>query len=417
MKRRARRNAPRHARLQLILAVAAIAAAVALPVVLISVGGGVSAHELANLENVGYQIVVTPETENGITDAHNATKELLGVSSITAACPVLNVEVYAGRPDGSLSSALAEGVIPDQFLATLGPAGNGLYPNPLPLGDPTDSLHFDNGTYRGPANDSVIVASSYDSGAFRVGDPILISPNSNASQGTVFRVTGTFQSSQSVLSPTSAFQLLLPLSDLQVLTGYGPSPPAAVPDAANSILVSVTGTVARDPAALAQVESAIQRQPDISPYYSVSALSSEAQQLQAASGVLTGFYLALSAVGLTVGLLFLALVLLRRVEANRRSIGIRRAIGLPGRSIAGGILAEGLGISLAGAAFGLVGGYVVVGSLARWSTAEVKEAASLAIFNPVLLGEIVAGVAALSLLASGVATRSALRLDIVEALR
>jgi len=49
----------RHLRLQVVLAIAAVGAAVALPVVLVSVGGGVSAHELANLENAGYQIVVS----------------------------------------------------------------------------------------------------------------------------------------------------------------------------------------------------------------------------------------------------------------------------------------------------------------------------------------------------------------------
>ena len=47
----------RHVRLQSVLAVAAIAAAVALPVVLISVGGGVSSHELSEIQNAGYRIV------------------------------------------------------------------------------------------------------------------------------------------------------------------------------------------------------------------------------------------------------------------------------------------------------------------------------------------------------------------------
>ena len=56
-----------------------------------------------------------------------------------------------------------------------------------------------------------------------------------------------------------------------------------------------------------------------------SALTDEAAQLRASAAVLTGFYLALSSVGLLVGLVFLALVLLRRVEAERRTIGIQRA--------------------------------------------------------------------------------------------
>jgi ABC-type lipoprotein release transport system permease subunit len=414
MSRLGGRGKPRHARLQFVLAVAAIAAAVTLPVILISVGGGVSSHELANLENTGYQIVVTPEVTHGIADAHARTDQILALAGVAAAAPILDVAIDAGVPGGSLAPVLAEGVIPGQFSATLGPAGNGLYPSPLPLGDPTDSVHYANGTYRGPATYDAVVSSGFDAGRVSVGGHLLLSPTANASRAVSYNVTGIFLTSQSVLSPTAAFEVLIPLSDLQVMTGYGPAPTATVPDGADSILVSVTGSISDDPSALASVEHAIAA---AMPFYSVSSLSSEAQELQSASGVLDGFYLALSSVGLTVGLLFLALVLLRRVEANRRSIGIRRALGLPGRSIAGEILAEGLAIALAGAVAGLAAGYLVVESLARWATAAVQEAASLAIFDPVILGEIVAGVAALSLLASAVATRSALRLDIVEALR
>jgi putative ABC transport system permease protein len=153
------------------------------------------------------------------------------------------------------------------------------------------------------------------------------------------------------------------------------------------------------------------------PYYGVTSLTQEAEQLQAASGVLTGFYLALSSVGLTVGLLFLALVLLRRVEADRRSIGIRRALGIPGGSIAGEILRDGATLAILGSAIGVLVGYLIVEGLATWAPSAVGEAARLAVFTPVLLGEIVAGVVGLSFLASAVATRTALRLPIAEALR
>jgi putative ABC transport system permease protein len=133
--------------------------------------------------------------------------------------------------------------------------------------------------------------------------------------------------------------------------------------------------------------------------------------------VLTGFYLALSSVGLSVGLLFLALVLLRRVEADRRSIGIRRALGLSGRSIAGEIVGDGAALALMGAVAGILGGYLIVEALAAWATSAVQEAAQLAVFDPVLLGELVVGVVGLALLAGAVATRTALRIPISEALR
>ena len=403
----------RHARLQFVLAVAAIAASVALPVILISVGGGVSAHEIANLQDAGYQIVVSAAGEHGITAAHQRSLQIQSLGSVVAASPVLSVPIYADSASGAQSPVLAEGIIPDQFGPTLSPAEKSLIPLPLALGDPTDMIHYANGSYRGPASYDVLVSSPYAS-IYHVttGDRILLSPSINQSLGVEYNVTGVFGVLPTLLGPTAGYLILLPLSDLQVMTGSGT--PGTGYDVADTIQVAVTGSVAVNPSALLAVRDAIQ---SLVPLYSVTSLTQEAAQLQSANSVLTGFYLALSSVGLTIGLLFLALVLLRRVEADRRSIGIRRALGLPGWSIAGTILRDGLLIALPGAVTGVVAGYLVVESLATWATSTVQEAAQLAIFDPVILGEIVAGVAGLSLLASAVASRSALRLPIWEALR
>ncbi len=405
----------RHSRLQFVLAVAAIAAAVALPVVLISVGGGVSAHELSNLQDAGYQIVVSAAGLHGIEHAHARAAAILGVASVVAASPVLSIAIDAYAPSGAISPVLAEGVIPGQFGPTLSPAEKGLFPLPLPLGDPTDQVHYANGSYAGPATYDVLVSSPYAS-TYHVstGDRVLLSPTTNRSLGIEYNITGVFGVLPSFLGPTGAFLILLPLSDLQQMTGFGPSATASVPDAADTIQVAVVGSVAIDPSALSSVRSAVQA---LVPYYSVTSLSQEAQQLQTANSVLTGFYLALSSVGLTVGLLFLALILLRRVEADRRSIGVRRALGLPAWSIATGIVGDGLLIALAGSVTGIVAGYLVVQGLATWATSTVQEAAQLALFDPLILAEIAAGVAGLSLLASAVASRAALRLEIAEALR
>ncbi len=405
----------RHSRLQLVLAVAAVATAVALPVVLISVGGGVSSHELANLENAGYQIVVSAAGVHGITHAHNYTAEILSIGGVTAASPVLSVTVDAfTSASATPSPVLAEGVIPDQFTPTLSPTESGLFPAPLPLGDPTDAVHYAHGTYSGPATYDVIVSTPY-AAAHRVsvGDRLILSPVANRSVGTTYNVTGTFGVPPTVLGPTGAFAVIVPLSDLQTMTGFAGGS-AVAPDAVDTIQVAVTGSVATNPGALDQLRNEVQA---LFPYYGVSSLTQEAQQLQSASGVLTGFYLALSSVGLTVGLLFLALVLLRRVEADRRSIGVRRVLGISGRSIAGEIVWDGATLALTGAVAGVLGGYLIVVALAAWATSAVQEAAQLAVFDPVILGELVAGVVALSLLASAVATRTALRMPISEALR
>ncbi len=405
----------RHSRLQRVLAVAAIAAAVALPVILISVGGGVSAHELANLQNAGYQLVVSASGVHGIAQAHRLSLQIDALGGVTAASPILSVPIdaYSGR--ATPTPVLAEGVVPGAFGPTLSPAEGGLFPSPLPLGDPTDLVHYANGTYRGPATNSVLISTPYAlADHIGIGTQIRLAPTANLSLAVAYNVTGLFGIPPTFLGPTGAFSILLPLSNLQEMTGYGAAPTAVVPDAADTIQVAVGGDISRSPSALAGVQSEIRA---LVPYYTVTSLTQEAEQLQSAAAVLTGFYLALSSVGLTVGLLFLALVLLRRVESDQRSIGIRRALGLPGWSIATGILWEGLVLALLGSLFGILVGYGVVEGLAMWATATVQEAAQLADFVPLTLLEIVGGVAGLSLLASAVASRSALRLEIGEALR
>ncbi len=405
----------RHLRLQQLLAIAAVGTAVALPVVLVSVGGGVSAHELADLQNAGYQIVVSAAGVHGITNAHNLTQRILALGSVAAASPVLSVALDTFLARGGPTPVLAEGVIPDQFVPTLGPAESGLFPSPFPLGDPTDAVHFDNGTYAGVATNDVLVSSPLaQSDGIARGATLWLSTTTNRSQAIAYNVTGTFGVPPTSLGPTGAFAIVLPLSNLQVMSGFAAGPTTTAHDAADTIEVAVSGAVSTDPAALDNVRAEVQA---LVPYYGVSSLDQEAQQLQSASAVLTGFYLALSSVALTVGLLFLALVLVRRVESDRRSIGIQRALGLPGRWIAREIVTDGLALALLGSVVGLLGGYLIVEALATWGSADVQLAARLALFDPVTLGAIVAGVLVLSLFASGVATRTALRVEITEALR
>jgi len=416
MNRLGRGGALRHARLQVVLAVAAIATSVALPVILVSVGGGVAAHELSDLENSGYEIVVTTSGSHGIENAHTQAEWVLGhVPSVTAASPVLSVPVVSFNRTGANTSVLAEGVVPQEFTATLGPTQAGLFPHPLPLGDPTDSVHFDNGSYAGPATYDALVSSTY-AASYHVGpgSRIVLAPSTNESAGVSYNVTGTFGVSVSFAQPAGAFAVVVPLSDLQGLTHYANGTGTVVPDAADSIEVAVTGAASASPSAIAAAAAAIHAR---MPYYSVTTLSQQAEQLKAAADVLTGFYLALSSVGLAVGVLFLALVLLRKVEAGRRTIGIRRALGIPARLIASGILRDGAMLAAGGAVVGVAGGYFVVVALARWGSSTVREAAGLAVFDPLELGAIVVGLVALSLLASAVAVRAALRIEIVEALR
>lgn len=416
MKRLRARSGPRHARWQSVLAVAAIAAAVALPVVLVSVGGGVAAHELADLEDTGYQIVVSAAGLHGIEHAHQEMASLLAVPGVVDAAPILSIEVDAFNGSGDVAPVLAEGIVPAQFGPTLGPTEKDLFPSPIPLGDPNDTLHYANGTYAGTAPFDVLVSSTYalDAHVF-VGSQVVLSPTVNASLGVRYNVTGLFGVPLSIGQPSGAFAALVLLSNLQTLTGYAVGPHTVVPDGADTIEVVVAPGIADSPSRLASVARAVHA---LVPAYTVTTLSSAASDLATAAGVLTGFYLALSSVGLAVGLLFLALVLVRRVERERRSIGVRRAIGVPAGSVAAGIVANGALLAASGGIVGVVGGYILVRALATWAgSTTVREAAQLAVFGPGFLAELVAAVVGLSAVASVAAVRAAWRVDLLEALR
>lgn len=411
---RARRGL-RHRRWQTLLAAAAIAAAVALPVVLMSVGGGVADHELNALVTSGYQLVVSGSGAHGISAAHNKTTAIASLPGVRAASPVLSVPIDAFNATDNASGVLAEGVVPATFPLTLGPTESPLFPNPLPLGDPNDSVHFANGTYAGATAWDVLVSSPFATN-FRVavGSTILLSPTLNRSLGISFNVTGVFGVPRLFGQPSGAYAVLLSLSNLQVLTHLAAGPGTEIGDAADTIEVVVTPSVATSPSALASVQHAIQA---LYQYYTVTSVSQEVQQLEQASSLLTGFYLALSSVGLAVGVMFLALVQIRRVETERKAIGIRRALGVSGRSIALGVVQDGALLAAVGGSVGVVAGWAVVRGLATWGSSTVKLAAELAVFDPATLSAIVLGVVGLALLAGLAAGRQALRLDVLEALR
>jgi len=299
----------------------------------------------------------------------------------------------------------------------LGTTASQVFSAPPNLGDPTDMVHYQNGSYAGPISPDVLINTTLaQTDHLRVGDPVTIAPAANGTGAVTYTVTGTFNVLPSLLSTAGNYGIFLPLSNLQVLTGLartGPGPDGLL-DAADSIHVGLTGAASTSPAAIARVEGAIQA---LFPYYGVSTLTQQASQLEGATSILNGFYLGLSSIGLTIGFVFLTLVLVRRVEAERREIGIRRALGLPSRSIASTIVARAALLGGGGAVLGVASGIVTVEFLARFGSAPVQAASRLAVFAPSELLALGLGALGLAGLASTVAVRRALRLPIPEALR
>jgi len=410
-------RALRHHRLQAVLAIAAIATAVALPVVLLSVGGGVASHEIASIENSGFQITVSAGGFHGIANAHNLSHQIDALAGVAQASPVLSapIEAFPSGPGGT--PLLAEGIVPAAFTATGSPQYRGLFPDPLPFSDPTDSMHFQNGSYAGPSTDEVMVSTPFATGyGLSVGGTLRLAETENLSQSTAFRIVGEFGVPPQYLAPTAVYGVLLPLSDLQVIVGVARSTTgsATAVDAADTVEVSLVSSESTDPNAVQRVANEISA---LVPYYGVSALTDEAAQLRASASVLTGFYLALSSVGLLVGLVFLTLVLLRRVESERKTIGVQRAIGVPARHVALEWLRKSVTLGAAGAVGGYIAGATCIELLARYGRGAAATAAQLAVFDPETLVPLGIAIVALAALSGLVATRAALRIPITEALR
>jgi ABC-type lipoprotein release transport system permease subunit len=408
-------RALRHRSAQTFLAVAAIAAAVALPVVLLSVGGGVYTHELSSIEEAGFSISVDSAATHGISDAHNLTREINGISGVAAASPILSVAVDLFPSKGGTVPVLAEGVIPAAFVATQSSAERSLLPPSLSLGDPEDTVHYDNGTYAGPSSAQLLLSTALlQTLNLSTGTSVTLSPSTNASAGTAFSVVGSFGLPPGLLGPSPLFVALLPLSQLQSLVGLARAPSDALLDAADSIQVAMVPSLAASPAAVQRVAAEIQA---LVPYYSVTSLTQQTAEIQSAEAVITGFYVGLSSVGLIVGLLFLVIILLRRVEQERQSIGIRRAIGVPAWMVARGIVSEALALTIGGVVAGIVGGVLTIELLAHYGSGTVSDIAGLATYDPVELGLLALALVGLALLASALPVRRALKLSLPEVLR
>jgi ABC-type lipoprotein release transport system permease subunit len=405
----------RHRSAQTFLAIAAIAAAVALPVVLLSVGGGVYSHELTSIEEAGFSISVDSAASHGISDAHNLSAQIDAISGVAAASPILSVPVDLFAPGGSVVPVLAEGVIPAAFEATQSAAERSLLPASISLGDPQDSIHYDNGTYGGPSSAELLLSTPLlQTLNLTTGAVVGLSPSTNSSAGSSFKIDGAFGLPPGLLGPSPLFVALLPLSQLQTLVGLAHSPGGALLDSADSIQVAVVPALSANPAAVQRLSAQIQA---LVPYYSVTSLTQQTTEIQNAEAVITGFYVGLSSIGLIVGLLFLVIILLRRVEQERQSIGIRRAIGVPGWMVARGIVAEALGLTAAGVLGGVAGGVITVEALARYASGTVAEIASLATFNAVELALLGVALLVMALLASILPVRRALGLSLPEVLR
>jgi ABC-type lipoprotein release transport system permease subunit len=405
----------RHRTAQTVLAIAAIASAVALPVVLLSVGGGVYSHELSSIEESGFSISVNSAVSHGISDAHGLSAQLDKISGVSAASPILSVEIDLFPAGGRVVPVLAEGVIPAAFIATQSSAYRALLPPSIGLGDPDDTIHYANGTYQGLASAEVLLSTPLlQTLGLPSGAVVRLSPSTNSSAGGAYTIEGSFGLPPGLLGPSPLFVALMPLSQLQSLVGLARSPAGALLDSADSIQVAMVPALAASPAAVQRVAAEIEA---LVPYYSVTSFTEQTAQIQNAEGVITGFYVGLSSVGLIVGLLFLVIVLLRRVEQERQSIGIRRAIGVPGWMVARGIVGEALGLGAAGLVVGVGAGYLTVELLARYAGGTVSEIAGLAVFEPVELGLLAVALVGMALVASALPVRRALTLSLPEVLR
>ena len=114
---------------------------------------------------------------------------------------------------------------------------------------------------RARSTDDVLVASPLAAALnVSVGSTLRIANGPNVSASTPYAVTGVFGTPGGPLGPIAGFAVVLPLSDLQLLTGTARENGTSglLLDQADSVEVSLAGSAGSNPAAVAQAASAIQ---------------------------------------------------------------------------------------------------------------------------------------------------------------
>lgn len=389
--------------------VTAVAVAVALLVALQSLATGFLAAQTAEVRERTVDAILQPLATRGdaretglraagVLDARNVTRDVLLVPGVAGASPTLEAGLVARRnASAEVSGLLAQGVVPAEHLAGLGPAQRAKFDG-----------WFTTAEDAGPL-DEVLVDEAFAARLELSKDSTLLLAASPNDAPRTFRVVGTFSSpftGAGVLGGTNL--ALVKLSALQDLVGLREL------DAATRIAIRLDAATRGDPGATAAVVSQLEAG---HPGFQVLTQEDELREARERAAVSAGFYTAVAYVSLTVSALFVASVLIMEVQERRRDLGVLRALGWSRTSVFRVVTLDALLYVAVGTAVGILLGYFASEALGRYFQEGYGLDVSFTSFTPALALASAAQSLVIGILAALYPAWQASRVDALKILR
>jgi putative ABC transport system permease protein len=376
----------RRSRMLLALAGIAVSSALLLDMTMLAAGLTHSFGELTRAQ--GYALRVTPagtlpfDSEAGIADAAAVAERIRRVTGVASVAPVLGAQLYAVR-DGVASEPL--------FTTGIDPEAQMLY-QLLEGAEPR-------------TGEVVVSAPLADAFGIGVGDRLPLAPRLDVTLGRPrgaepFVVSGIGDFLYNYAGERS---LAVPLSQLQAMTGR-------VDEVS---LYAVAAEAGVDEDALAERTAAAA--PGLSVYSTRDLMAAMDRRLSYFRQLAT----ILGSIALAVATLLAATIVTIGVRERFGEIATLRAIGVSGRRLQLGILAEGLALTATGAALGIPIGLWMAGRLDRilLGFPGIPARVSFFVFDPLPMALALGAMVAVGALVGIAPGMQALRTPLGRALR
>ncbi len=437
------------------MTITAVAISVTMLLTMLSFAEGLQARVEGDLDDSREDIIIGTESWAGVSDGHSIVGEVEAVEGVGAASPFLTLPLLAS-PDAAESGKLigAIGIVPDSARPFLD-SDMTMVLNDLRIefrdwfdegGDP----HYAGGTYAGPwtgeALIDLVLAERFD---LVKGDTLYLTGGERGE----FVVTGLFDdglAEEGLATDILVGAALIHLSELQTLRGVPAGADAGDPDAAGlwdqatgdggaggdggttggttdggtngtagagPMDDSVTGISIRVDRAEGSLDQVADDLKEMFPFYRVATKEDRLAMQGERIAWARMLYTITGSVALTIGLLFVATIMVMSVYERTAELGMMRAIGISRRTIFTQVMGQSLALTAMGCAVGAVLGYFSTGFFSDYVGAQYGLSEPMALYSPEMVASSVAMVLLFSVVFSLYPSWRAVRVDVVEALK
>jgi len=393
------------------LTITAVAISMTLLVSMLSVGQGLTDFSYDEIERSREDIIVTSSSRHGVANGHQLRNDIGEWKEISSGLARLE-EFVSMNISGTKRFALAEGIVPEDAWDFLPDEYRKRFDGWF---DVKDDPHYE-ANFTGEFTDEVLISSAvakdFD---LKKGDPINLSRSSNGEERQ-FTVKGVFDTDFSGEGVFEGYYFIsLHLSELQTMLGL---------DRVGNTTVDIVDSVSfhLDEEALStkgKVDEVVLRIEITYPLFEGSVLtkSDRIKEVEGFVNLANGFNLAIGLVSVSIGVLFVACVMVISVYERTSTIGMMRAIGISKRSIFSWIFRESIIIVSLGSLIGLVPGYFISDMMGDYFSKSYGLNVTLASFTPMIALQAVVMSVIIGSLASLFPAWMATRMNVIRALK